>query len=1098
MDTTAKTITTMGILSDLVYNDKKDQDGNPINFFKYGAELEANGTTYKVIDFVNKPISGLDALLLQDTTTNQYVIAFRGTELKANDILTDLSALTGSIDQIKDAEAWIEELKQNYPINEKNLTLTGHSLGGILTQAVGADLGIQGYAFNPWGTNVLTSLLPDTKNVAYDVAMGAIYNFLEKVLAFVGVESGKAAFAKNNILNISYQDDGKINGDILSNFATGLVSSHLGSFLPIWGENVGLSGHSIGVLNNAIAEYNILLKSFDSSVDFRKLSAMFCANAFTNVEDYERTRNNIAEILNGGKGYDIDVLTGKSYDYIISLAKTNASYAYALERLNAFVLTGLSYGHLVDKYDLDVDYNQRSESYLHHRIDFLINRDESIFYLDTKLGLSAGVNSDVLGPHRDRIVFTDSSYEYNNAYGKSYTDITVYGSDKANIITAKSRANNYVEGGLGNDVITTGMGDDTIYTNANIASQYDKETSSTVNKVYAGDGDDTVYGSNGIDVIYADSDNSSDPEQYSETDTVEGRGGSDVIYGGGGNDYLYADRKTSHSDTSGDYIVGGRGKDTIDGSDGDDTIYGDNVANNGNGIPWHDDIFSDRDTINAYGGNDIVHGGNDRDTIIGGDGSDVLFGGDDGDIIIGGFTKDQVDAFTDYLYGGEGTDTYISGDSDHIRDDDDGEGRVYFENKLLTGGTKKAGAGCEPTEDNGDSLYYGDGGVYRLSGNTLTFTKNGKILTIEEYQKRESGYVGITLKDNPGDGDACPSPTHDCPKPVNPLFNFNFSLPTPTVSIGGGGGGGTYYGGGGGGGGSYTHNTSSTPHRTPTPPAPELPCPNLPTHHSAGTGGGGGGTPPIVLDLNRNGITSISMAASIALFDYDGDGIKENTAWIESGDALLVNDVNNDGIINNASELFGNYTRNSDGSVAKSGYQALSYYDTNGDSVVDASDSRFEELKLWIDSDQDGVTDTGELKTLSEMGVTSLKLNDPITPYIPTTENTNTIIQETTFTDAQGEGIMRDVLFRYENTSTNTDGVYFDMDGNGIKEKMLTWTDPNEWMVVKDINGELEGTDTPIYTGKSNNNYYKQKIFTNNNKIDTINNCFYMFKIKVA
>jgi hypothetical protein len=53
-----------------------------------------------------------------------------------------------------------------------------------------------------------------------------------------------------------------------------------------------------------------------------------------------------------------------------------------------------------------------------------------------------------------------------------------------------------------------------------------------------------------------------------------------------------------------------------------------------------------------------------------------------------------------------------------------------------------------------------------------------------------------------------------------------------------------------------------------------------------------------------------------------------------------------------------------------------------------------------------------------------------------------------------GEGIMRDVLFRYENNSTNKEGVYFDMDANGIKEKMLTWTDPNQWMVVKDINGD--------------------------------------------
>lgn len=38
-----------------------------------------------------------------------------------------------------------------------------------------------------------------------------------------------------------------------------------------------------------------------------------------------------------------------------------------------------------------------------------------------------------------------------------------------------------------------------------------------------------------------------------------------------------------------------------------------------------------------------------------------------------------------------------------------------------------------------------------------------------------------------------------------------------------------------------------------------------------------------------------------------------------------------------------------------------------------------------------------------------------------TTKETNTIIQETTFTDGQGEGVMRDVLFRYENTSTNTE-----------------------------------------------------------------------------
>jgi hypothetical protein len=47
------------------------------------------------------------------------------------------------------------------------------------------------------------------------------------------------------------------------------------------------------------------------------------------------------------------------------------------------------------------------------------------------------------------------------------------------------------------------------------------------------------------------------------------------------------------------------------------------------------------------------------------------------------------------------------------------------------------------------------------------------------------------------------------------------------------------------------------------------------------------------------------------------------------------------------------------------------------DGIVDITDTRFNELKLWIDSNGDGVTDTN------------------------------------------GEGIMRDVLFRYENNLTN-------------------------------------------------------------------------------
>ncbi|MCB5267845.1 MAG: hypothetical protein LHW46_07055, partial [Candidatus Cloacimonetes bacterium] len=440
----------------------------------------------------------------------------------------------------------------------------------------------------------------------------------------------------------------------------------------------------------------------------------------------------------------------------------------------------------------------------------------------------------------------------------------------------------------------------------------------------------------------------------------------------------------------------------------------------------------------------VIFGSFMDDTIEGGDYEDKLFGDEGTDTLNGNAGNDYLEGGKGYdtLNGGADYDTYISDNGDTIMDSD-GKGIVYFEKEHLTGGTLKAGASCDTTE-----FYYGDGGVYSYDklSKQLTFTKNGtnETLSIENFTNTD---LGITLSGAP----ACPTTTGDCPKPINPIFSFNFSLPTPirAVTYGTGGGGSTYSGGGGGGGGGGSY----TPHTSTPAPTPVIECVNSPVYHSAGTGGGGSSTGPIVLDLNRDGITSISIATSQALFDYDNDGVKENTAWIQSSDALLVNDKNSDGIINDATELFGNYTHNSDNSIAKSGYQALSYYDSNSDNVIDATDTRFNELSLWIDSNQDGVTDTGELNTLSEMGVTSITLNST-TPYIPSSENTNTIIQETTFTDASGEGIMRDVLFRYENTSKPTDGVYFDMDGNGIQEKMTRWTDPNQWMIVKDINND--------------------------------------------
>ena len=65
---------------------------------------------------------------------------------------------------------------------------------------------------------------------------------------------------------------------------------------------------------------------------------------------------------------------------------------------------------------------------------------------------------------------------------------------------------------------------------------------------------------------------------------------------------------------------------------------------------------------------------------------------------------------------------------------------------------------------------------------------------------------------------------------------------------------------------------------------------------------------PLVLDLNGNGTNSTRLNESNVYFDMDGDGFKERTAWVESGDGLLVLDKNGNGTIDNGTELFGNFT----------------------------------------------------------------------------------------------------------------------------------------------------------------------------------------------
>ena len=74
-------------------------------------------------------------------------------------------------------------------------------------------------------------------------------------------------------------------------------------------------------------------------------------------------------------------------------------------------------------------------------------------------------------------------------------------------------------------------------------------------------------------------------------------------------------------------------------------------------------------------------------------------------------------------------------------------------------------------------------------------------------------------------------------------------------------------------------------------------------------------------------------------------------------DGLLTLHKNGNGLVDDVIEIFG--------STNVDGFNVLEQLDSNADGKIDANDEKFAELKVWQDTNGNGVVDAGELKTLT-------------------------------------------------------------------------------------------------------------------------------------
>lgn len=640
---------------------------------------------------------------------------------------------------------------------------------------------------------------------------------------------------------------------------------------------------------------------------------------------------------------------------------------------------------------------------------------------------------------RDFAISSSETYAGSFLDGHAYNDRLTGGS--SNDVLYGDDGNDDLTGGAGQDRLYGGAGEDWLYADADDVI------------LDGGNDTDTLYVAGGftsrsdsqiinVETVRMTAAGLVDLTNQTERLEIVGTSGGDEIIGGSGNDDI-------RGESGGDILRGGVGNDRVDGGSGVDMVYGGEGSDSLYGGNDNDNLYGDaadalldggsgNDTLRVNGGftdtsndqitsvesvildtNGILNLSNQRedlfmsgssgaDTITGGSGDDTIAGNGGNDVLIGGAGKDQLEggAGADTLTGGTGADRFViwAGDSTPVTSGSSGSsnGTVTGFDVITDWGT---GGTADKLELPGSVTKASAGALINGVDSTLTVAGD----TVETHRVDSGTGIATFYGNGAGTTVLSITTTGGLAAVVQYLMASDIGNAGATLAFTGMGNTYVYQQTGDGNGGTLVQLTGVT-------------LTDIYTQSGVISA-----IDPIILDLDKNGFAFSSVDNGVT-FDINADGHKDQIAWTKD-DGILAYDVDGNGTIDNGSEIF---TPDFNGGKFASGVAALASLDSNGDGKIDASDEAFSKLQVWVDADNDGISDDGELSSLTANGVASISLT---TDQSGGSEDGQTVFAEGEFTFADGSTgdfveVGFDTIFGSENDGLTLHG--------GMGEVVLT------------------------------------------------------------